>query len=194
VTPRLPAAERRSQLVDAAMAIFAAEGYQKTTMDAVATRAGVTKPVLYQHFPSKRHLFLELLHVVGRHLTNMVDEATAGASSPRGQVEQGFRAYFHFVESRTDEFRLLFGEGVRIDNEFSAEVMAVEGNIAAFIAELITTDGLSDDDRLVLGHGIVGMAERTAHHWLDNGRVGSPETLAERVADLAWSGLRGRPT
>jgi len=175
------------------MAIFAAEGFQKTTMDAVASGAGVTKPVLYQHFPSKRDLFLELLRVVGRNLTDMVGRATSDIASPRRQVEQGFRAYFHFVGSRTDEFRLLFGEGVRVDREFSAEVEAVERNIAAFIAELITTDGLSADDRLVLAHGIVGMAERTAHHWVDNGRVGSAEALAERVADLAWSGLRGRP-
>jgi len=193
VAPRLPAAERRSQLIDAAMAIFAAEGFQKTTMDAVASAAGVTKPVLYQHFPSKRDLFLELLRVVGRHLTDMVGRATADITSPRGQVERGFRAYFHFVGSRTDEFRLLFGEGVRVDLEFSSEVEAVERNIAAFIAELITTDGLNADDRLVLAHGIVGMAERTAHHWVDNGRDGSPEALAARVADLAWSGLRGRP-
>jgi len=176
------------------MAIFAAEGFQKTTMDAVASGAGVTKPVLYQHFPSKRELFLELLHVVGRHLTDMVGQATADVTSPRRQVEQGFRAYFHFVGSRTDEFRILFGEGVRIDHEFSAEVEAVEGNIAVFIADLITTDGLSHEDRLVLAHGIVGMAERTAHHWVNNGRTGSPEALAERVADLAWSGLRGRPS
>jgi len=175
------------------MTIFAEEGYQKTTMDSVAAAAGVTKPVLYQHFPSKRDLFLELLRVVGHHLTEMVDSATADASSPRAQVEQGFRAYFEFVGSRTEEFRLLFGEGVRIDSEFSAEVMAVERSIAEFVAALITTDGLTDNERLVLGHGIVGMAERTGHHWVDNRHDGSARELAERVADLAWSGLRGRP-
>ncbi len=176
------------------MTIFAAEGYQKTTMDAVAAGAGVTKPVLYQHFPSKRELFLELLRVVGRHLTNMVDSAVADATYPRAQVEQGFRAYFEFVGSHTDEFRLLFGDGIRIDVEFAAEVKAVEGNIAAFVAELITSEGISREDRLVLGHGIVGMAERTGHHWIDGGRNGSAQALAERVADLAWSGLRGRPS
>jgi len=173
------------------MTIFAEEGYQKTTMDAVAASAGVTKPVLYQHFPSKRGLFLELLRAVGHQLSEMVDAATVNASSPRAQVEQGFRAYFEFVGSRTEEFRLLFGEGVRIDDEFSAEVRAVERNIAEFVAALITTEGLTVDERLVLGHGIVGMAERTGHHWVDNGGIGSARELAERVADLAWSGLRG---
>ncbi len=190
---RLPAAKRRSQLVDAAMSVFASEGYQKTTMDAVAARAGVTKPVLYQHFPSKRDLFLELLGTVGRHLTEMVDRATIGVTSPRSQVEQGFHAYFEFVESRPDEFRVLFGEGVRVEAEFAAEVLAVERGIAAIIAGFITTDGLSDDERLVLGHGIVGMAERTGRHWIDSVRSGSAQTLAAGVADLAWSGLRGRP-
>ncbi len=175
------------------MGIFSSDGYQKTTMDAVAADAGVTKPVLYQHFPSKRDLFLELLHVVGNHLTEMVAKATADASSPRAQVELGFRAYFDFVGSHPEEFQLLFGEGVRIDEDFAAEVAMVERSIAGFIAALITTEGLSEEDRLVLGHGIVGMAERTAHHWVGNGRRGSIEQLANRVADLAWSGLRGRP-
>ncbi len=175
------------------MGIFSSDGYQKTTMDAVAADAGVTKPVLYQHFPSKRDLFLELLHVVGRRLTEMVAEATADASSPRAQVERGFSAYFDFVGTRPEEFQLLFGEGVRVDEEFAAEVELVERSIADFVAALITTEGLSEDDRLVLGHGIVGMAERTAHHWVGNGRRGSAEELASRVADLAWSGLRGRP-
>jgi len=193
VAPRLPAAQRRTQLVDAAMQIFAAEGYQKTTMDAVAAAAGVTKPVLYQHFPSKRDLFLELLRTVGRHLTEMVNLATSGAESPRAQVEQGFHAYFEFVESRPDEFRVLFGEGVRVEAEFAAEVLTVERGIAGIVAELIITEGLSKQERLVLGHGIVGMAERTGRHWIDSGRTGSAQALASGVADLAWSGLRGRP-
>ncbi len=162
-------------------------------MDAVAAGAGVTKPVLYQHFSSKHQLFLELLRVVGRHLTEIIGSATADATSARAQVEQGFRAYFEFVDSRPDEFRLLFGDGVRIDVEFAAEVKSVEGSIAAFVSELITSEGLSRDDRLVLGHGIVGMAERTGHHWVDGDRKDSAQALAELVADLAWSGLRGRP-
>ena len=193
MTIRLPAAERRAQLLDAALALFAAEGFRSATMDSVAGEAGVTKPVLYQHFSSKRELFLELLRDVGRRLSDSVGEATSRASSPREMVELGFAAYFDFVAHHPDEFRLLFGEGVRTDDDFAAEVAAVERSIAMFIAGLITTEGLGADERLVLAHGIVGLAEGTGRHWTAAGRPGDVDELAARVADLAWSGLRGRP-
>ena len=76
MTIRLPAAERRSQLLDAALALFSAEGFQAATMDSVAAEAGVTKPVLYQHFSSKRDLFLELLREVGDRLSASVGTVT----------------------------------------------------------------------------------------------------------------------
>jgi AcrR family transcriptional regulator len=191
VTIRLPAAERRAQLVDAALALFAAEGFQSTTMDAVAAEAGVTKPVLYQHFPSKRELFLELLRDVGRRLSENVGAATAAAASPREMVENGFAAYFDFVSEHPDQFRLLFGEGVRIDAEFAVEVMQVERSIAEFIAGLITIEDLDTDERLVLAHGIVGLAEGTGRHWTAAGCPGEASVLASQVAHLAWYGLRG---
>ena len=191
MTIRLPAAERRAQLVDAALALFAAEGFQSTTMDAVAAEAGVTKPVLYQHFPSKRELFLELLRDVGRRLSENVGAATAAAASPREMVENGFAAYFDFVSEHPDQFRLLFGEGVRIDAEFAVEVMQVERSIAEFIAGLITIEDLDTDERLVLAHGIVGLAEGTGRHWTAAGCPGDASVLASQVADLAWYGLRG---
>lgn len=193
MTIRLPAAERRVQLLDAALALFAAEGFQAATMDAVAAEAGVTKPVLYQHFSSKRDLFLELLRDVGRRLSDSVGAATARARSPREMVELGFIAYFDFVADHPDEFRLLFGEGVRIDEDFAAEVERVEHSIAEFVAGLITIEGLGVEERLVLAHGIVGLAEGTGRHWSAAGRPTPVEALAAGVADLAWYGLRGRP-
>jgi AcrR family transcriptional regulator len=192
MTVRLPAAERRVQLLEAALGVFAAEGFQTATMEAVAGEAGVTKPVLYQHFPSKRELFLELLREVGARLAATVGEATAAAGSAEGQVTDGFAAYFRFVAAHPDEFRLLFGEGVRMDPEFAQAVAEVEGELARFIAELIAVEGLGHEDRLVLAHGILGLAEGTGRHWIAAGGQGEIDALAARVADLAWRGLRGR--
>lgn len=190
---RLPAAVRRGQLIETAIEVFAADGYHDTTMDRLATAAGVTKPVLYQHFSSKRDLFLELLHEVGRRLAEAVTQATAAASSPQDQVRQGFRAYFEFVAGEGPSFRLLFGEGVRVDADFARAVHGVELEMARIIAAMIDIEGLDDDDRLVLAHGILGMAEATGRHWYVNGQPGDVAHLAERVSDLAWFGLRGRP-
>src|SRR5688572_33467302 len=93
---RLPAPARRRQLLDVALIAFGSGGFHRTSMDDVAEAAGVTKPVLYQHFGSKRALFLELLHDVGGRLLDAIAKATAEASGPRQQVEAGFSAYFHF--------------------------------------------------------------------------------------------------
>ena len=192
MTIRLPAPERRAQLLHAALGIFAAEGFQATTMDTVANEAGITKPVLYQHFPSKRELFLELLREVGARLAETVAEAANAAESAEAQVIDGFAAYFRFVAAHPDQFLLLFGEGVRIDAEFAEAVAVVEAELARFIAALIEIEGLDDDDRLVLAHGILGLAEGTGRQWIAAGASGDVDALAARVGDLAWLGLRGR--
>src|ERR1700735_2477696 len=91
---RLTAEQRRQQLVAVALQLFADHGYRATTMDDVAEAAGVTKPLLYQHFSSKRALYLELVDSVPHELLPAVGEPTASADGPRQQVEQGFAAYF----------------------------------------------------------------------------------------------------
>ena len=94
VTTRLPAAERRGQLLDVALDVFGTAGFHHASMNDIAEAAGVTKPVLYQHFPSKRALYLELLRDVGGRLRDEVGKAVATADGPRQQVEAGFAAYF----------------------------------------------------------------------------------------------------
>lgn len=192
VTVRLPAAERRVQLLQAARSVFATEGFQSATMETVANEAGITKPVLYQHFSSKRELFLELLRDVGDRLAATVGEAATAAPTAQAKVVDGFAAYFRFVADHPDDFRLLFGEGVRTDAEFARAVADVEHQLAVFIAALIEIDDLGDADRLVLAHGILGMAEATGRHWIAAGGHTDVDALASRVADLAWLGLRGR--
>ena len=86
---RLPAAERRDQLLAVALDVFSSQGFHATSMNEIAAAAGVTKPVLYQHFPSKRGLYLELLRDVGDRLMAAIGKATAEAGSPHKQVERG---------------------------------------------------------------------------------------------------------
>src|SRR5688500_11530265 len=123
---RLPAPRRRRQLLGVALERFAASGFHATSMDDVAEAAGVTKPVLYQHFRSKRELYLELLEDVGAQLTEAITTATAKAEGPRQQVELGFAAYLQFVAEHDSAFSLLFGSGARRDAEFADAVRRVE--------------------------------------------------------------------
>jgi len=191
MSTRLPAPRRRRQLLAVALRVFAERGYHPTSMNDLAEAAGVTKPVLYQHFRSKRALYLELLEDVGEQLRGAIDKATTEAGTPREQVHAGFRAYFEFVAKQRLAFQLLFGGGARRDEEFADAVRRVEVSIADSIAALIVVDGLDDDRRRLLAHGIVGVAEGTSRHWLANGMTGSADVLAEQVAALAWAGLRG---
>lgn len=191
MSSRLPAHRRKEQLLDVALHEFASRGFHVTSMNEVADAAGVTKPVLYQHFPSKRALYLELLRAVGNRLMTAITEATATAGGPRQQVERGLTAYFRFVADHADAYRLMFGGGTRRDAEFAAEALRVERSMATTIAPLIRTEELSDDDRLLFAHGIVGLAEGTSRHWINDKLDLDPDDVARKVADLAWRGLRG---
>jgi AcrR family transcriptional regulator len=188
---RLPAAERRRQLLDVALEEFGSKGYHATSMNDVADAAGVTKPVLYQHFSSKRELFLELLREVGTRLRDEVAKATVEAAGPRQQVEAGFTAYFRWVAANRGGFDVLFAGETRRDGEFVREALLVETQIADAIASLIVVDGLAPERQRLLAYGIVGIAETTCRHWLGNDLELSPEELARQVAGLAWAGLRG---
>jgi AcrR family transcriptional regulator len=187
---RLPAPRRRRQLLDVALDLFGESGYHQVSMEAVAEAAGVTKPVLYQHFSSKRELYLELLTDVGEQLQETVVSATSAADHPRLQVEAGFRAYFRFVAAHVNAFRLLFGGGVEPDGEFAAVVERVEEAMAETVAGLIDLD-VDAGHRQVLAHGVIGLAEATSRVWIQQGLPIDADRLANRVADLAWGGLRG---
>jgi AcrR family transcriptional regulator len=191
VSTRLPAARRRRQLLDVALQVFAERGFHDASMNDIAVMAGVTKPVLYQHFASKRELFTELLSDVGRELQDTITKAVTAAETPHEMVELGFAAYFHFVNDHRNAFRLFYGGSMARDDEFSEVVNETETSVAALVAELIEIPGLAAGQRQVLGHGIVGMIEGASIHWLKSNSDADPQALAKQLADLAWRGLRG---
>ncbi len=188
---RLPAAERRQQLVSTAFEVFAAKGFHDASMNDIAEAAGVTKPVLYQHFGSKRELFLELLREGSRRLRDNVAKATATAASPRAQVEAGFGAFFRFVQEEQHAFALIFSGAIRSEPAFAEEVDRVEREMALAITELIQVEGMDQEHRRILAYGIVGIAEVAARHWVGRGFDTDADELAAQLAMLAWQGLRG---
>ncbi len=193
---RLPADERRQQLLAVACDLFARTGFHDTAMDDIAEAAGVTKPVLYQHFPSKRALYAELLDDTGRRLLDRLAEATSRATSGRERVEAGFRAYFQFAVGDRSSFRLLFGTSIRSDPEFARTVDGILQAAADTISTLIDLP-TSDDQRRVLAYALVGMAESVGRHAAtENGNEPTTEEmsgdqLAAWIAEFAWFGLRG---
>jgi len=192
---RLTAEQRRRQLFAVALGLFAQRGYRATTMDDIAEAAGVTKPLLYQHFSSKRALYLELVDSIARDLLEAIEQAVRQADGPRQQVELGFAAYFRLVVSHEAEFRILYGRDHADDDELGRALRTVEDAIAEAIDPLIDA-GLDDDHRRLLAYGIVGMAEGASRRFLEQRPTTEAEAgeeaqrLAQRMADLAWAGLR----
>jgi AcrR family transcriptional regulator len=192
---RLTAEQRRQQLFVVALELFAQRGYRATTMDDIAEAAGVTKPLLYQHFSSKRALYLELVDTVARDLLTAIGRAVLQAEGPRQQVELGFAAYFRLVVRHEAEFRLLYGRDHADDEELGRALRAVEDAIAEAIDPLIDA-GLDPDHRRLLAYGIVGMAEGASRRFIEQRPASDAATdeeaqrLAGRMADLAWAGLR----
>ncbi len=187
---RLPAEQRRTQLLDVAIELFADHGFHSTSMEDIADAAGVTKPVLYQHFPSKRALYRELIDEVDAALTHQLVLATATATTGRERVQEGFAAYFRFVADHRAAFRLLFGSSVRNDPEFTVVAEATIDRLADLIADLIAIDA-APEHRRTLAHAVVGMAEATSRRVANDEGEDDPERLARWLAELAWFGLRG---
>jgi len=196
---RLGASQRREQLVAAAQRLFGERGYRATTMEDIANSAGVTKPLLYQHFASKRALYLELVHRVSDELLAALRGAYGRASGPRERVENGFLAYFEIIATHADSFRLLFGRHAPDDPELSHAARQVEMAVLDLIEETIPSE-LAPEHRRLLAYAIVGMAEGGTRFWVESARRSSPtgrapvadvSLLARRVSRVAWAGLRG---
>jgi AcrR family transcriptional regulator len=186
---RLPAIERREQILDVAVGVFAHHGFHATSMNDVAEVAGVTKPVLYQHFDSKQDLYLALLQEAGDRMLSSIRAATAGASSGREQTVRGFKAYFRWVADDHDSFLLLFGSRASRDDDAVAAIRTLTAQAADAVAPLIAAD-IEPEHQRVLAQGLVGLAEGVSRHLVERGERFDPDELGQRIADLAWAGLR----
>jgi AcrR family transcriptional regulator len=189
MSQRLSAPARREQILDVALEVFANAGFHGASMNDIADAAGVTKPVLYQHFDSKRDLYQALIEEVGNRLRTNIDKATAEATDGKSQTELGFRAYFRWVADDHDGFRLLFGSGSRRDDEFNDAIRMITAESARAIAPLIAVD-IDESHRETLAHAIVGLAEGASRRLVGLGQDFDPDAIAAEVSALAWAGLR----
>ncbi len=188
-SPRLTADARREQILDVAIDVFGRSGYYGASMNDIAEAAGVTKPVLYQHFDSKSDLYRALLEAVGDRMLAAIAKATSDAADGKEQTERGFLAYFRWVSARHDEFMLLFGGSARHDGEFSAQIRRITDEAAEAIAPLIAVD-IDTEHRRTLAHALVGLAEGASRRLVGLGEEFDPDEIAREVSDLAWAGLR----
>ena len=192
MTGRLPGPERKRQLLAVARKVLAKNGYHETTMSEIAAAAGVTKPVLYQHYSSKRDLYRTVLEDVGARLETAVIEAAVHTNSPRERAEAGIRAYAEFVDDDLDGFHLLFSGANRQDPEWAALTAGVERSLARAIAQLIDIPHIAPIRRQTMAYGVMGLAEAMMRY-AKSGEAGHYPTarLSADITNLLWAGLRG---
>src|SRR6266568_2684082 len=191
---RLPRSARRKQLLAAAQEVFVAQGYHAAAMDDIAERAGVSKPVLYQHFPGKLELYLALLDESVGTLLDTVRDALRSTPDPKQRVAATFGAYFEYVGGKGQAYRLVFESDLSNEPAVRDRLEEVQRQCADMVSAAVREDaGLSDDEAHLLSVGMVGMAQVTARYWLST-RDHIPREAAEQlVARLAWRGISGWP-
>jgi AcrR family transcriptional regulator len=193
-TSRLPRSARRVQLLQAAQDVFVAQGFHAAAMDDIADRAGVSKPVLYQHFPGKRELYLALLEEHVGQLADRVREALAATDDNHQRVQGAVTAYFEFIDAEGEAFRLVFESDLRNDPDVRAVVDRGTELCVEAIAEVIAADTGADRERaLLLAAGLTGLSETSARWWLPRKGTVSREEAVSLMTSLAWRGISGFP-
>ena len=190
---RLPRPVRRRQLLGAAQEVFVERGYHAAAMDEIAERAGVSKPVLYQHFPGKLELYLALLDESAYELVAIVKAALSSTADNKQRVPATFKAFFDFVASG-DAFRLVFESDLSNEPAVRARLESTMQDCAEMVSQSIHSDaGLDDAEADLLGMALVGMAQVSSRYWLSTGQAIPKDAAEQLIARLAWRGIGDWP-
>jgi AcrR family transcriptional regulator len=195
---RMPRSARRKQLLVAAREVFVAQGYHAAAMDDIAERAGVSKPVLYQHFPGKLDLYLALLDTFAEALVHRVRQAMASTTDNTVRVHNAITAYFDFVDGEgPDEegaFRLVFETDLRNEPAVRERVERTSRLCMEAIADTIAADtGLPRPQAELLSVALTGLSEMAARWWLDTDRAVPKADAVWLLETLAWRGISHFP-
>lgn len=187
---RLSRGERREQLLHAARQAFVQTGYHATAMDDIAEIAGVSKPVLYQHFTSKHELYLGLFDEQVDHLVTLIEQALSTTSDNGERVAGTITAYFDFVDRGDAGYRLLFSSDHLADPEVNDRLDQLLNRCAAPVARVIEEDtGLPAEQAHLIAVGLCGMSQAAAARWRAQGRPINAHRAAALLAQVAWRGV-----
>jgi AcrR family transcriptional regulator len=193
-SPRLPRPARRRQLLGAAQEVFVAQGYHAAAMDDIADRAGVSKPVLYQHFPGKLDLYLALLDESADELVAIVREALSSTTDNSQRVPATFRAFFDYVGTSGEAFRLVFESDLSNEPAVRNRLERTMRECAEMVSQFIREDaGVGDAEARLLGMALVGMAQVSSRYWLSTDDAIGKDAAEDLLSRLAWRGISGWP-
>lgn len=191
---RLTAAARRAQLIEIGREVFAERGYGATSVEEIAARAKVSKPIIYDHFGGKEGLYAVVVdHELEFILNRIVEAVTSG--SPRARLEKATVAYLSYVRERPLGFAVLLRDAPQLER--SCKMPALMYELADRIGDVFTEQfrkaGYDPESAPIYAHALVGMVAFVGQWWTEGDNPPSVETVASHIAALAWRGLRQLP-
>jgi AcrR family transcriptional regulator len=181
---------RRSAVMHAGLEVFTEKGFHLTSMDDIAERAGVSKPILYQHFPSKHELYLGILDERVEAIVEQVRGAIEAESTNKARLKAAIAYYFNLVDDADLGYRLIFESDFTMNHDVRARVEDVVSQVSRIVgAQVSKQTGKSLGEANILAGGLAGMAQAAAWRWLRLGRPISIELAISQTLDLAWNGL-----
>jgi AcrR family transcriptional regulator len=187
----MTSAERREQLIDIARALFAERAFEGTSIEELASRAGVSKPIVYEHFGGKEGLYAVVVDREVRQLLSMM-RSSLTAGDPRELLEQAAFALLDYIEESSDGFRILVRDSP-IGSE-SGSFVSIIGDIASRVEYILEAEfksrGFDAKNAPMYSQMLVGMVGTTGQWWLD-ARKPAKSVVAAHLVNLAWNGLSG---
>ncbi len=189
---RMTGPQRRSQLVEVGRGLFAMRGLDGTTIEEIAAAAGVSKPVIYEHFGSKEGLYTQVVEFEFKILLASINDALADEAKPRVLVERAALALLTYIEDRTDGFRILMRDAPPSQPEgaFSTLLSHVTARVEHILSDEFARRGFSAADGAMYAQMLVGMVAMTGQWWQDS-RQPDKRAVAAHLVNLAWNGLTG---
>ena len=186
---RMTGKERREQLLDVGRSLFAAKGFDGTSIEEIAARAGVSKPVVYEHFGGKEGLYAV---VVDREMSALLDGITSSLTNNRSRVrvETVALALLTYVEEHTDGFRIMIRDSPASisSGTYSSLLNDAVSQVSSILAGDFARRGLDSDLAPLYAQALVGSVSMTAQWWLDT-REPKKEVVAAHLVNLVWNGL-----
>ena len=189
---RMTGSERRHQLIDVARSLFAERGYEGTSIEEIAQRANVSKPVVYEHFGGKEGLYAV---VVDREMSALLDGITSSLTRStnnrsRLRVERVALALLTYVEEHTDGFRILIRDSPASISAgtYSTLLNDAVNQVSSILAGDFSRRGLDPETAPLYAQALVGSVSMTAQWWLDV-REPKKEVVAAHLVNLCWNGL-----
>lgn len=191
---RLPRDERRGQLLTVASKVFVDHGYHAAGMDEIADRAGVSKPVLYQHFSSKLRLYMAVLESHVEDLVSGVRQALRTTTDNRQRLRAAVQAFFDFIDHDSQGYRLIFENDYVTEPQVANQVRVATDACIDAVFDLISADsGLDPHRARMIAVGLVGASVDCARYWLDTDRPITKADAVEGTVQFCWGGLSHVP-